>query len=133
MTAKVITVDEMAPLEAAVHLLERHGFRRLPVVREGKVVGIISRADILRAFVAAAHKIGRVGQSDEEIRREVFAIYTRESWVPLDRLDVSVKDGVVELYGAVDSESQRQALIVATESVNGVRAVRDHMQCRPTH
>ncbi|MGD9923061.1 MAG: CBS domain-containing protein [Parvibaculaceae bacterium] len=133
MTAKVITVDEITPVETVVHLLEQHGFRRLPVVREGRVVGIVSRADILRAFVAAAHRMGRDGQSDEEIRRGVFAIYTRESWAPLDRVDVSIKDGIVELYGTIDNEGQRRALIVAAESVIGVKGVRDHMKCQPAH
>lgn len=130
MTPDVITVEETTPLETVVERLERHGFRRLPVVREGKVVGIISRADILRAFVTAVRGIAEASQSDEDIRRSLFAIYTRESWAPLDRIDVYVKDGIVELRGTIDNEGQRQALIVAAEGVNGVKAVRDHMQHR---
>ena len=131
MTSDVITVEETTPLKTVVEYLERHGFRRLPVVREGKVVGIISRADILRAFVTAVRGMSEARQSDEDIRRSLFAIYTRESWAPLDRIDVYVKDGIVELRGTIDNEGQRQALIVAAEGVNGVKAVRDHMQHRP--
>jgi predicted transcriptional regulator len=131
MTAKVVTVDEDAELETIVDLLERHGFRQMPVLRDGKVVGLVSRADVLRAFCAAARRIALDVQSDDEINRTLFAIFTRESWAPLDRIDVTVRTGIVELLGMVDSEEQRKALIVAAESVNSVKEVRDRLECKP--
>lgn len=131
MTTNVVTVNEDAELETLVELLERHGFRQMPVLREGKVAGLVSRADILRAFCAAARRIALDVQSDDEINRTLFAIFTRESWAPLDRIDVAVRNGVVELFGMIDNEGQRKALIVAAESVNGVKEVRDHLECKP--
>jgi CBS domain-containing protein len=131
MTADVVTVGEDTELETIVDLLERHGFRQIPVLHDGKVAGLVSRADVLRAFCAAARRIGDADQADDEINRALFAIFTRESWAPLDRIDVRVRNGVVDLFGAVDSETQRKALIVAAESVNGVKEVTDHLKCTP--
>jgi CBS domain-containing protein len=130
MTTELVTVDEDAELETVVDLLERHGFRQVPVLREGKVAGLVSRTNILRAFCAAARRIAPDTQSDDEINRALFAIFTRESWAPLDRIDVAVRNGVVDLFGVIDSEGQRKALIVAAESVSGVKEVRDHLECK---
>lgn len=127
MTKSVISVDEDAPVEDAIRLLERHGFRQLPVTKAGKLTGIISRRNILESFVANARRMSERDHSDEEIKRALLAIYTREPWAPLDRIDLRVKNGVVEITGSVERASQRQALLAAAEGIPGVKRVIDLM------
>jgi CBS domain-containing protein len=131
MTQNVVAIEESTPLEDIVRDFEKHGFKQVPVLRAGKVIGLVSRADILRAFVAAARNLQPHSQSDEDIRRALYAIYTEETWAPLDRVDLAVANGIVDLFGTVENEIQRDALVVAAESVPGVKYVRDYLTSRP--
>jgi CBS domain-containing protein len=125
MATDLVSVDEDAPVEGAIRLFERHGFKQLPVTRDGRLSGIMTRRNVLEAFVANARRMGEEERGDEEIKRALFAIYTREPWAPLDRMDLRVKDGVVEIMGRMASESQRRAVVAAAEGIPGVKGVID--------
>lgn len=131
MTRDVIVVGTSAGLAEIVQLMEKRRIKRVPVVANGKLVGIVSRSDLVRALV---HKLTRqaVSQagdavSDESIQRRIFEIVDKEPWGPRFSVDVTVKAGVVDLRGAITDERERTALIVAAEGIPGVKAVNDHL------
>lgn len=126
MTAEVITITDDTPLEEAVTVMERHRIKRLPVVRDGRVVGIVSRANIMHALVSLAVEVNSpVAATDASIRANILAECDKQPWRPL--LNVVVRDHVVHLWGTLTDERERQALVVLAENVPGVQAVHDHM------
>jgi hypothetical protein len=90
------------------------------VVRDGRIVGIVSRANLLRALAGVAAEIPRCSQSDEAIREGVLTELDRQSWGPRNLVDVIVRNGAVELWGTVVEADQRDAARVAAEMVPGV-------------
>ncbi len=129
MTREVRTIAEDAPLKEVVELIERQRIKRVPVVSGGKVVGIVSRANLLQALASVAGELKPGAVGDENIRERLLDELEKQSWVPLPLLNFIVRDGIVELWGAVTDERQRKALIVAAENVAGVKGVRDHLAC----
>ena len=127
MTQDVITVTETSPLDTVVRLMERHGIKRLPVVRDGNVVGIVSRANLLHALVALRGADAPSVASDTVIRRRILQEIRREPWGPRGSVNVVVRDGAVDLWGSLFDERERQALRVIVENVAGVKAIHDHM------
>lgn len=127
MTRPVIIATEDMPLEKAVELMEKRRVKRLPVVREARVVGMLTRANLVRAL-AAASPASRVSptSSDRAIREEISRELRKHSWNAREG-NILVKDGVVDLWGTISSENQHQAIRVAAENVAGVKAVRDHL------
>lgn len=127
MTKGVFTTNREASLEEVVELMSRHGIKRLPVVENGKLLGIVSRSDLLRALARALPGDDSVVSDDERIREAVTAEITRQSWGSGGLVRVSVRDGVVELTGTIFDESTRAAARVAAENVPGVKAVNDQI------
>jgi CBS domain-containing protein len=127
MTPDPVTLDEQTPLEEVVRIMEKRRIKRLPVVREQKLVGIVSRANLLHALAGIASDIKPVTTSDEAIREQLLAELGRQSWAPSALINAIVKQGVVELWGTITDERERQAIIVAAENVPGVKGVRDHL------
>jgi CBS domain-containing protein len=127
MTYNVETVTEDAQLGDIVALMERHRIKRIPVVRAGQVVGIVSRANLLRALASVAAEIPPGPQSDEAIHEGVLSELDRQSWGPRNSIDVIVRNGVVELWGTVIDSRLRDAARVAAETVPGVKAVKSHI------
>jgi CBS domain-containing protein len=127
MTPEVRTVAEDAPLEEVVHLMERHRVKRLPVMRDGKIVGIVSRANLMRAVVSLALAAQPAAAGDAAIRERLLAELNKQPWAPVGLIDVVVKDGVVKLSGALTDERERAALRVAAENIAGVTKVEDHL------
>jgi CBS domain-containing protein len=127
MTPEVQTVSEDAPLEDVVHLMERHRVKRVPVVRDGKVVGIVTRANLMRALVGFALAADQVTPGDAAIRERLLAELKKQSWAPVGLIDVVVKDGVVKLSGALTDERERQAIRIAAENIAGVKKVEDRL------
>ncbi|MDQ0393310.1 CBS domain-containing protein [Labrys monachus] len=128
MTREPISIGEDMRLEEAVALMEGHGVKRLPVVREGKVVGIISRADFVRAlasFVRQSYTDSLVG--DRQIKAAIEAELRAEPWAPVGTVTIDVQDGVVELQGIITDETLRNAIRVLAENVEGVKTVHDRM------
>jgi CBS domain-containing protein len=127
MTDQVISIAPETLLVEAVELMERHKIKRLPVVANGKLVGIVSRADFLRALIDEVDKETTTPLSDEEIVRRVQAELDRHSWAPRAAMKFAVKDGVIELTGSITDERERTALRVMCENIAGVKAVVDHL------
>jgi CBS domain-containing protein len=127
MTPDVHTVTEDAPLEQVVHLMERHRVKRIPVVRGDKLVGIITRKNLMRALASFALSAQPVAAGDAEIRERLLAELKKHSWAPIGLIDVAVKDGVVKLSGALTDERERQAMRIAAENIPGVKKVEDHL------
>ena len=125
MTREVYAASEDMPLEQAVHLMERHRIKRLPVTRGRTVVGIVSRANILRTVARLAHEAQPISASDSGIRARLVDELKKLPWTP--PVSVAVKDGVVDLSGVLTDERQRAALRVAAENIPGVKKVSDDL------
>ena len=127
MTPDPLTITEDTPLDEIVRLMEKRQIKRLPVIREQKVVGIVSRANLVHALAGIAREARPSEQTDEAIREQLLAELARQSWAPLALINPIVRDGTIELWGTITDERQRQALVVAAENVPGVKDVRDHL------
>jgi CBS-domain-containing membrane protein len=127
MSREVVTIGPGTPLEEVAELMERHRVKRLPVVEKGRILGIVSRANLLAALLEAAGEARPTASSDRDIRKRVLAEIDRQLWAPRASIDIAVEDAVVELRGVVTDERERQALRVAAENVPGVKAVRDRL------
>lgn len=127
MTREVRTVSPDAPLEEVVRLMERHNIKRVPVVDNGKVVGIVTRANLLHAVAAFAHEIAPLSADDKAIRDRLLAALKDQPWTPATAIEVIVRNGVVALSGVITDERQRRALRVAAENIPGVKAVEDNV------
>jgi CBS domain-containing protein len=127
MTPDPFTIAEDTRLEDVVDSMERRRVKRVPVVREGRVVGIVSRADLLHALARLVRTLAAGSRTDEDIRQHVVSALTAEGWVPKSLIEVEVHDGVVELQGRILDERERQALRVVVENIPGVKAVKDHL------
>ena len=127
MTLDPVTVSEGTPLEEVVSVMEKRRIKRVPVMRGDKVVGIISRANLLYALAGLSRNAKPTSLDDCTIRERLFAELQGQSWAPTGSLDVIVRDGVVELWGMITDERERQAMIVAAENIPGVKRVDDHL------
>jgi CBS domain-containing protein len=130
MTRKVITAEPDTPLQEIAAMLERYGIKRLPIVRNGRLVGIVSRANLVQAIATSGSKLD-VPLSDTAIREKVLTHLNEQNWAHTALLNVTVNGGVVDLWGFVESDTERKAIRVAAEATPGVRAVNDHMTARP--
>jgi CBS domain-containing protein len=129
MTRDVVTASEDAPLEELVDLMEHHGIKRVPIVRGQRLIGIITRANLLHALASLSREVQPSAQSDETIRRLLLTEFGKQKWTPIPPVYINpiVRYGVVELWGAITDKRERRALIVAAENILGVKAVRDHI------
>lgn len=127
MTDEVQTVDEDTDLEAVVELMERSRIKRVPVTRGGKMTGIVTRSNLMHAMVSMARTEPAAPKGDAEIRERLLADIQTQHWAPAAMVNVVVRAGVVELWGAVIDDRQREALKVAAENIPGVKAVKDHL------
>ena len=125
MTPGPRTITEDTPVEEIVRLMERYRIKRLPVVRDQQLVGIVSRANIMHALVSLSHGAKAPADGDAAIREQILAECEKQAWAPL--VNVVVRDGIVHLWGTITDDRQRQALIVASENIPGVKAVHDHL------
>jgi CBS domain-containing protein len=125
MTPDPRTIGEDESLAAVVDMMERHRIKRIPVTRDGRVVGIVSRANLMHALASVERDVGPPSGGDSSIRDSIMATIAKQDWAP--RVNVIVKDGIVELYGVVTDDRERQGLVVAAENVPGVRRVVDHL------
>lgn len=127
MTRDVPTVTPETPVAEIARLLEGRGIGRAPVVDAGKLVGIVSRANLVQALATRpAARASPQPADDETIRAALLAELERQPWWRNDRGFVIVTDGVVHFWGMVDTDAGRPAARVAAENVPGVRGVEDH-------
>jgi CBS domain-containing protein len=127
MTADPLTITEDTPLDEIVRLMEKRQIKRLPVVRDQQVVGIVSRANLVHALASVARDIRPTSSGDQAIRDRILAELASQSWAPIALVDVHVRDSVVELWGMITDERERKAIVVAAENAPGVKAVNDHL------
>jgi len=128
MVAPVISVTEDVPLATIADLMESHRIKRVVVLRDGKLAGIVSRSNLLEALVAPqGAKSGPAAAADLEIRDRVIAEINRQPWGSAKVSRVVVTDGIVHLWGSVLTDEEQQATRVAAETVPGARGVVDHM------
>ncbi len=125
MTVDPHTVSEDDLLESVVALMERRRIKRVPVVRDGRMVGIVSRANLLHALASLAHDTPAPAGGDTAIRDQILATLANQPWAP--RVNVIVKDGVAEIWGVISDDREREAIIVAAENTGGVKKVHDHL------
>jgi CBS domain-containing protein len=125
MSEKVVTVPEDMPLAKIASLLERHRIKRVPVMRDGKLVGLVSRANLLQGL-AAWRPEAPVKREDRDIRESLLAAFA-EAGLPMHQVNVIVSEGVVQLWGGVETKSQHQAALAAAGDTPGVKRVDDHL------
>jgi CBS domain-containing protein len=126
MTSDPVSVTEDATLEEIVNAMETNGVKRLPVMKDGKLAGIVSRANLLQAVAGLSRDIPDPTADDDHIRSRVIAAIENNDWSPFG-LNVIVRDGIVHLSGVITEERSRQAAMVAAQNVAGVQKVHDHL------
>jgi CBS domain-containing protein len=125
MTPEPYIVSVDTPVNEIVRLMEKHSIKRLPVVENGKPIGIVSRANLLTALARATPEVAAPTASDVAIWERISAECAKQPWA--SKINVVVEQGIVELRGAITDERERQAFIVAVENVPGVKTVHDHL------
>jgi CBS domain-containing protein len=128
MTRDVVTASQTTPLEEIVELMEQRHIKRVPIVHEERLVGVVSRADLLRALATELERHVPAATSDAALRKQVSAQLGTQPWCRGNRVDAVVADGVVFLEGFVFDESEHEAIRVAAENVPGVKMVQDHIE-----
>ncbi len=127
MTDDLHTITEDTPLDEIVRLMERHRIKRLPVLRDSKLVGIVTRANVMRAVVSLMPVASEIAKDDAGIREQLNKEIKQYPWAPVTLINPIVLDGVVDLWGTIMDEREREALKVAAENIPGVKAVHDHL------
>ncbi len=130
MTRKVITTTPDTPLNEIATILEKNWIKRLPVLQNGQLVGIVSRANLVQAMASRGNQLD-VPTSDAQIRDMLLRHLNTQRWAHTDLLNVTVNDAVVDLWGLAASDAERNAIRIAAENVPGVRAVNDRMTVGP--
>jgi len=129
MTRNVVTAAPDTPLYEIAMVMEKNAVKRVPIVRNGQLVGIVSRANFVQAIASSGTKL-EIPLSDATIRDKLMANLKRQSWAHTGLLNATVNDGVVDLWGFSASETERRAIRVAAETTPGVRAVNDRIIVR---
>jgi CBS domain-containing protein len=132
MTREVISVGESASLSEIAELMETKRIKRLPVVHNGKIVGIVSRADLLQVL-ASGGAANANEESDRLIRERLLSELRTQEWANSTAGNVVVSDGVVHFWGTVGSEEERGALRVVAENIPGIHGIEDHMIAGPRY
>jgi CBS domain-containing protein len=127
MTEQVISVASTANLEEVVATMETHRIKRVPVTEAGRVIGVVSRSDLLRALVGRVRQEAPTATDDRSIRTAILDALDNASWAPLTALNVTVSEGVVDMWGTITNDDERRAICVIAENTLGVKAVHDHL------
>jgi CBS domain-containing protein len=127
MTEDVLSIGQDAPLEEVVATMEKHRIKRLPVTADGRVVGVVSRSDLMRALIGRVRPQGPQDTDDRSIRTAILNALEAEAWAPTTTLNVTVADGVVDLWGSITNEEERHGIRVIAENAAGVKSVNDHL------
>jgi CBS domain-containing protein len=134
MTRDVMSVTEDTPVADIAVLLETNRIKRVPVLRDGRLVGIVSKANLVRALAMTNSEAPNEAEIDDRsIRENLLAELKAQKWAEVSPANVTVKDGVVHLWSSYLSEEEKRALVVAAENIAGVRRVEDHMRPVPAY
>jgi CBS domain-containing protein len=128
MSTDVISASEDTPVSEIAALLERHRIQRVPIVSDGKVVGIVSRSNLIQALASSKPASEPKSETDRSIRLELLdRLGQQQQWTDFGSRNIIVQDGVVHLWGLVSSESERKALTALAQGIPGVSDVADEM------
>ena len=131
MSTDVATITESCPVADIADLLDRRRIKRVPVMRDGKVVGVVSRANLIRALVTMAPEVPAGAENgDHAIREDVLAAMDGQPWA-IARENVIVENGTVHFWGPVVGAEEGNALRVTAENVPGVKDVVTHFGLPP--
>jgi CBS domain-containing protein len=130
MTRDVIVARPETPLSEVARLLEDNRIKRVPVVEEELVIGVVSRANLLQALASARPRSEAEPATDSELRDTIIDKLTAQPWSHPSLLNPIVTGGVVDLWGMVLSPTERKAVRVLVEETPGVRGVNDHLAVR---
>jgi len=128
MSRHVISVREDASLSEVAEVLDANKLKRVPVVRGGSLVGIISRGDLVRALSQVSVGTPIVTSDDATLQRHIVEQIKKQHWLQSGYINITVKDGTVEAWGSVPSVDQRNALKVLIEECAGVARIEDHLR-----
>jgi CBS domain-containing protein len=131
MTKKVISAGEGTTVQELAALMQRHHIKRIPILREGKLVGIVSRANLLQGLLTREPESLHGKADDAALRTAVTATLAKRGWASAPTSNVMCQDGIVHLWGCVDNDTIKKAYEVAAENVHGVRRVQNHMMVIP--
>ncbi len=131
MTHDPITVAPDTPIAEIATTLEQHRIKRVPVVADGKVIGIVSRANLLHALASVKIPQSPGTADDRALREAVWEIISNEPGLKSVLVNVTVSDGEVRLWGAVRSDTEEKALVVAARTVPGVKSVESNFARLP--
>ena len=131
MTRKVVSVDENATLEHIASTLEQHRIKRVPVLQGRKLVGLVSRANLLHGLIAG--KAAPVEPATDPALRTAVEVAVADAGVRTGLLSIVVSGGIVHMWGAVESHSEKQAARIAAEGVPGVAGVKDEIGVLPAN
>ena len=129
MTPNPVAVAEDAPLDEVVGLMQTRNVKRLPVLRGGKVIGIISRANLMRALVSIHREAHGAAKDEAKIRERILDDIAEQVWAAEVVVDVVLHNGVADLWGTVSKTEQAKALRVLVESTPGVKRVEHYLTC----
>lgn len=127
MSEDIISADENTPLSDLANILEKNRIKRIPILKDGKLVGIVSRSNLIQALASAPSQPENDQLADRGIRSAILARLAEQSWTDFGERNIVVTNGVVNLWGLVGSPEEHKALLALAESVPGVREVSDEM------
>jgi CBS domain-containing protein len=127
MSVDVISADEDKSLSELANILEKNRIKRVPILKDGKLVGIVSRSNLIQALASAPSQPENDQLADRGIRSAILARLAEQSWTDFGERNIVVTNGVVNLWGLVGSPEEHKALLALAESVPGVREVSDEM------
>jgi CBS-domain-containing membrane protein len=130
MTRSVLCVSPRLPLESVAIVLDEHRIRRVPVVDLGRLVGIVSRGDLIKAFARLPVRPGKP-RSDAELAREMKERLAAEPWASAHGIVAQANHGVLALWGPVESEAEKAAVEILARTIDGVTNVESHLLVRP--
>lgn len=132
MSSELVTIKEDTPLYKVAQTLEKHHIKRVPVVRDQQLVGIVSRANLLQGFAAVAAGVTEsASETDQSLRDKVVHELLDKVGLTGGRINVIVSEGEVQIWGLVENATERKAAGVAAESIKGVKTVVNHLGVAP--
>lgn len=131
MTRFIVSVSKTASLSEVAEVLDTHRIRQVPVMEGGKLMGMISRADLVRKLAEVRVAAPARRPENGALQKAIWDQIKAQPWLKSAYMNLAVKDGVVELWGAVDSDEQRRALRVLVEGVSGVQKVENNVALFP--
>lgn len=127
MTTGVVVADEDTDLATIADLMEKHRIKRVPVVRDGKIMGIVSRANLLQALIGSPRTIPIAPADDASLRQRVIAELERQPWSSFGVANVIVQGGVAQIWGYAENPQHSEACRIAAENVAGIKGVENHL------